>query len=200
MKQKQKHQLVVKILIILVLALLMALVITKNSASKHAEPVKNAEENNTLNNSPYTMQITSRAFSHLKLIPPLYTCDGQNISPPLTIEEVPEEAKSLVLIVDDPDAPGRTFVHWTLWNISPSTSEIHENAVPQNAIQGRTDFGANRWGGPCPPSKTHRYFFKLYALDAFLDLHTSSSKSDIEQAMNGHIIATAELIGLYTRR
>ncbi len=193
MKPKKIYPLIIKIIIILTIALVSAFFIAQNSASKHADTLINTDNQNN------TMQLTSPAFEHNQPIPPLYTCDGENISPPLRIESVPEQAKSLALIVDDPDAPGRTFVHWTLWNIAPETPAFESNSVPHTAVQGQNDFGTNRWGGPCPPSKTHRYFFKLYALDTLLDLHPSSSKSDLEQAMNGHIITRAELIGLYTR-
>ncbi|GAG65703.1 unnamed protein product, partial [marine sediment metagenome] len=106
-------------------------------------------------------------------------------------------AKSLVLIVDDPDAPAKTWVHWTVWNIDPKTTEILENSIPQDAVEGVTDFGTSGYGGPCPPSGTHRYFFKLYALDTTLDLSSSATVEDIQEAMEGHILDSVELIGLY---
>jgi len=92
-----------------------------------------------------------------------------------------------------------TFCHWTIWNISPQTSEISENSVPESAVEGKTDFGKTGWGGPCPPSGTHRYFFKVFALDAKLDLPAGASRAEIEKAMEGHILGKAELIGLYSR-
>lgn len=147
-----------------------------------------------------SMQITSNAFEHNSEIPSIYTCDGQNISPPLQITSVPEGTQSLVLIVDDPDAPRGDWVHWLLWNIDPSITEIAENSVPANAIEGTTDFGSTGWGGPCPPSGSHRYFFKLYALDGLLDLAAVAAKADLESAMQGHILAQTELIGLYQRK
>lgn len=146
------------------------------------------------------MKITSFAFEHNSKIPSKYTCDGENINPELRIEEVPENAKSLVLIVDDPDATrGSTWLHWTLWNINSQTKEIAENSVPEGAIEGKTDFGKPGWGGPCPPSGSHRYFFKLFALDEILDLSAGASLDELQKAMEGHILSQAELIGLYSR-
>jgi len=146
------------------------------------------------------MKLSSSTFIHNGMIPAKYTCDDENISPPLSTTEVPSQAQSLVLIVDDPDAPGRTFVHWTLWNIDPKIIEIPENGVPEGAQEGLTDFGKRGYGGPCPPSGTHRYFFKLYALDTRLVLPNYSQKSDIEKAMENHILAQTELVGLYSRQ
>lgn len=145
------------------------------------------------------MIIESNSFKNNEMIPAKYTCDAENIIPPLTFSGVPEEAKSLVLIVDDPDAPGGTWVHWTVWNIDPETTEIPENSVPGGAVEGTNSWGVPEYGGPCPPSGTHRYFFKLYALDITLDLGTSSTAGDIMNAIEGHILANAELIGLYER-
>ncbi len=146
------------------------------------------------------MQLTSPAFEHEKDIPSQYTCDGQNINPPLKIEAVPENTESLALIIDDPDAPSGTFIHWLVWNIDPKTNKIEENSVPQGAIEGMTNFGETGYGGPCPPSGTHRYFFKLYALDTELDLTPNAGKDNLEQAMQGHILDSTELIGLYSRQ
>lgn len=145
------------------------------------------------------MKITSPSFAHNQNIPPKYTCDGENINPPLQFSDIPVDAKSLVLISDDPDAPMGTWVHWTIWNIDPKITEIVENNVPAGAIEGTTSFGEIGYGGPCPPSGVHRYFFKLYALDTKLDLQTSSKKEDLEKAMRKHILASAEIIGMYTR-
>lgn len=146
------------------------------------------------------MQITSSVFQHNQPIPTKYTCDGENINPPLTFSDVPAQAKSLVLINDDPDALAGTWVHWTVWNIPPTTTAISENSVPQGAVEGVTSFRKPGYGGPCPPSGTHRYFFKLYALDTTLSLGPSATKQDLEKAMEGHILAKAEFIGLYSRR
>lgn len=135
------------------------------------------------------MKLTSPAFQNNAVIPARYTCDGENVNPPLTISEVPAGTQSLALIVHDPDAPRGNWTHWLLWNIDPATTSIAENSVPAGAVQGVTDFGSAAWGGPCPPSGTHRYIFTLYALDAKLDL----------SAMQGHILEEAELVGNYQR-
>ncbi len=147
-----------------------------------------------------TLTIASPAFRQNEFIPAKYTCDGADVNPPLRIEGVPPEAKSLALIVDDPDAPRGTWVHWLVWNIDPKTGEIRENAVPAGAKQGMNDFRKPDYGGPCPPPGTHRYFFKLYVLDAVLDLGPAATKAALERAMKGHILAQAEIIGLYKRK
>lgn len=148
------------------------------------------------------MIIKSSAFHHNGGIPPKYTCDGKDINPALIIEDVPDNAKSLVLIVDDPDAThGATFIHWLMWNIPPQTSEIQEGDAPKGAVQGRNDFGNAEYGGPCPPqgSKPHRYMFKLFALDTILEIPVGSEKSELEKAIEGHIIEQTIFIGLYAR-
>lgn len=145
------------------------------------------------------MKISSPAFNHNQKIPAQYTCDGRNVNPPLVVADVPKETKSLVLIVDDPDAPAKTWVHWTVFNIDPSVLEVAENSAPRGGIEAMTDFGKPGYGGPCPPSGTHRYFFKLYALDSVLNLTSSATKQDIEKAMEEHILNTAQMIGLYSR-
>jgi Raf kinase inhibitor-like YbhB/YbcL family protein len=142
------------------------------------------------------LSVSSPAFENKKLIPAKYTCDGDDVNPPLTIEGVPEEAKSLVLIVDDPDAPMGTWDHWIVWNIPP-TSKIEENTV--SGTEGMNTYRKHSYGGPCPPGGTHRYFFKVYALDVKLDLSPNSNKKDAEKAMQGHMLAKGELIGLYRR-
>ena len=143
------------------------------------------------------IKITSLAFSQNGIIPQKYTCKGENINPPLKIEGVPESIKSLVLIVDEPDAPKETFTHWIVLNIDPKTTEINENSVP--GTEGINDFKKGSYGGPCPPSGTHRYFFKLYALDTTLEFKKAPSKSELEFAMQGHIIDQAQLIGLFSK-
>ena len=145
------------------------------------------------------LQVTSPAFQNNGHIPKQYTCDGKDISPPLVIENVPAETKSIALIVDDPDAPVGTWVHWVLWNIDPNTKEVAEAAVPQGAVEGMNDFRKHAYGGPSPPSGTHRYFFKVYALDTMLDISPNSTKTDLEKAMKGHILAEGQIIGLYKR-
>ena len=145
------------------------------------------------------MRIKSSAFKHTETIPSKYTCDGDDINPPLKIEEVPEEAKSLVLIVDDPDAPVGIWTHWTVWNINPKIEKIEEDSVPEGAVEGMTNFGSTGYGGPCPPGGEHRYFFKLYALDSKLELDPLTEADELEEAMDKHIIEKAELVGLYER-
>ena len=142
------------------------------------------------------LNISSIAFKADEMIPSKYTCDGVNINPPLDIKYIPEKAKWLALIVDDPDAPTGTWVHWVVWNI-PVTHHIKENEV--HGTEGINDFQQQHYGGPCPPSGTHRYFFKVYALDALLDLPANTKKLQLEKAMSEHIIAFGELIGLYIR-
>ena len=146
------------------------------------------------------LKITSPAFQNNGNIPGKYTCDGGDINPALVIENCPSGAKSLALICDDPDAPMGTWVHWVLWNIPPNVKEIKENTVPQGAVEGMNDFRKHSYGGPCPPSGTHRYFFKVYALDTVLTISPNSNKADLEKAMKGHILAQGQLIGLYKRR
>jgi Raf kinase inhibitor-like YbhB/YbcL family protein len=143
------------------------------------------------------LTITSPAYESNKSIPSKHTCDGDDVNPTLNIEGIPEETKSLVLIVDDPDAPMGTWDHWIVWNISP-TNKIEENSVP--GTEGLNDFRKHSYGGPSSPSGTHRYFFKVYALDTKLDLNPNSRKKDVEKAMKDHILAKGELVGLYSRR
>ena len=142
------------------------------------------------------LRVTSPAFHPNEHIPPKYTADGENINPALIIQGIPRETQSLVLIVDDPDAPAGTWIHWVIWNIPP-TGKIEENSIP--GTEGMNDFGRNSYGGPAPPSGTHRYFFKVYALDTTLDLGSDAKKGDVEKAMEGHILDKGELIGLYSR-
>ncbi len=146
------------------------------------------------------LTVTSSAFSDGNAMPSRYSCDGDDINPPLSFAGVPAEAESLALVVDDPDAPVGTWVHWVLWNIPPHTREIGENSVPAGVRQGLNDWKRNDYGGPCPPSGSHRYVFKLYALDSRLDLPAATTKKALEKAMEGHILATGELIGRYRRR
>ena len=148
------------------------------------------------------MSITSPDFENNSLIPKTFTCQGENVNPQLDFYNIPKDATSLVLIVDDPDAPMRTWVHWVVFNIpteKQASISLSRDSVPQGATLGITSFGERGYGGPCPPSGTHRYFFKLYALDTKLDLDDSANKTDVESAMNGHVIASAQLIGLYKK-
>jgi Raf kinase inhibitor-like YbhB/YbcL family protein len=142
------------------------------------------------------MKLSSPVFDHKGKIPPKYTCEGENSSPPLVIEDLPEGTKSLALVVEDPDAPKRTFVHWVIYDL-PVTDRIEENTA--RGVQGRNDMGLTRYGGPCPPSGTHRYFFKLYALDTELNFASGVEKYELDGSIKGHILAKAELVGLYRK-
>ena len=142
------------------------------------------------------MKLTSPEFKNNEYLPARFTCDGQEINPPFAIENIPDNTQSLALIVDDPDAPSGTFVHWVVFNIQVSTT-IGENSIPGK--QGVNTSGTNSYVSPCPPRGTHRYFFKLYALDTILNLKEGISKQQLEAAMKNHILAQAELIGLYKR-
>lgn len=145
------------------------------------------------------IKLTSPAFSDNGNIPGKFTCQGEDVNPQLDIEGVPAEAKSIVLIMDDPDAPMGTWDHWVVFNIAPDTTTIAENSIPSEATQGKNSWGNSEWGGPCPPSGTHRYVFKLYALDTTLSLDHSAAKGDVEGAMQGHVLAQATLTGLYQK-
>jgi len=141
--------------------------------------------------------VTSSAFNKGELIPSRYSCDGVNVNPPLSIEEIPKESRSLALIIEDPDAPGGMWIHWVVWNINPG-HDIQEDSVP--GVQGMNDFRKVNYGGPCPPSGVHRYYFKVFALDRMLTLAPGSTKHDLEKAMTKHILARGELMGRYSRK
>ena len=145
------------------------------------------------------MKIESDVFSNNDTIPTLYTCDGGGIRPSLKISDAPEEAKSLALIVDDPDAPNGDFAHWVIWNIDPKTYVIENDNLPLGATEGYTSLNRPGWVAPCPPSGIHHYNFKLYALDVVLSMPKSSNKADLILAMDKHIIDGAALVGLYGR-
>jgi len=155
-----------------------------------------------------TLKIDSAAFGNSGAIPVQYTCQGEDLSPPLTWEGVPEQASSLVLIVDDPDAPDpkapkMTWVHWVLYNMSPHATGLPEDAksedLPTGTAEGLNDWGRTGYGGPCPPIGRHRYFHKLYALDTILEGLKRPTKAQVEAAMKGHVIAQAELVGTYQK-
>ena len=145
-----------------------------------------------------TFNIFSPAFESGQKIPSKHTCDGDDMSPPLHIEGVPSEANSLALIMDDPDAPSGMWVHWVKWNIPVETADIGEGTEPMG-VPGNGSGGNTYYKGPCPPSGTHRYFFKLYALDTVLSIHEGATKDELLKVMEGHIIDEAELVGLYSR-
>lgn len=143
------------------------------------------------------LEITCPAFLSDDFIPSKYTCDGLNISPPLNIDKIPKDARSLVLIIDDPDALSGTFIHWVVWNI-PIKHHLGENEI--HGIEGLNDFDQHHYGGPCPPRGRHRYFFKIYALDTLLELPPETTKEQLEQSMREYIIAYGELVGVYQRQ
>ena len=152
------------------------------------------------------MRLTSAAFEHGARIPPVFTCEGDNSSPPLAWSGAPVEARSYALVCDDPDAPRRTFVHWVLYNISGDAVELQASVpalpeLPSGARHGRNSAGKTAYTGPCPPpGNPHRYFFRLYALDISLNLSPGASKEQLEQAMGQHILAQGTLMGMYQRR
>jgi Raf kinase inhibitor-like YbhB/YbcL family protein len=146
------------------------------------------------------LRLSSTAFPDKGTIPVDYSCQGMDVSPPISITGIPLRARSLALIMDDPDASMGVWVHWVVYNIPSMTSSIAEGSAPDGAVVGRNSWGNNGYGGPCPPSGTHRYLFKLYALDTQLDLKSSATRSDVERAMTGHVMAQTTLVGLYKRK
>ena len=151
-------------------------------------------------NAASSISVTTPAFQAGGDVAAKFTCNGANVNPELKINGVPNEAKSLVLIVDDPDAPRGLFTHWIVWNIDPKATDIGENSAPAGGIQGTNDFGKRNYGGPCPPSGTHRYFFKIFALDAKVDLKPSARRAELDAAMRGHILAQSELMARYSHK
>ncbi len=143
------------------------------------------------------LAVQSVAFANNGHIPSKYTCEGEDINPPIEINDIPGETKSLAIIVEDPDAPGGVFTHWLLWNISP-VEDIAENT--NQGVSGINDFGKTGYGGPCPPSGSHHYYFKIYALDKELNITAGENKNALLEAMNGHILATGELMGRYKKK
>ncbi|RJR25995.1 YbhB/YbcL family Raf kinase inhibitor-like protein [Candidatus Microgenomates bacterium] len=149
------------------------------------------------------MEIVSPAFDERQYIPDKYTCEGEDINPPLFFIGVPKEAESLALIVDDPDSVTSQggWTHWLIWNIKPSVEKIEENSLPNGAVQGKTDFGFNHWGGPCPPKGiTHHYRFMLFALKDLIHLPEGADKMSLTEALNDLVLDQAELVGLYARK
>lgn len=145
------------------------------------------------------MKITSPAFGYNEQIPDKYTCKGENVNPPLEISEIPENSESLAMVMDDPDAPMGNFMHWMAGNISPNTKEIAENQSPAEAIELDNDAGSSGYYGPCPPSGTHRYFFRAYALDNKPEISSEMPKDEFLKIINQHKIEEAELMGLYAK-
>ena len=182
----------------------MPLSITGISSTGAASQSTPSPSSSTPMEASMTFQLTSSAFTQGNSIPPVYTCTGRNISPPLAWSDPPAGTQSFALILDDPDAPGGTFTHWVLYNLPASTLSLAENVpataqLPDGSLQGKNSFGKSGYGGPCPPSGTHRYFFKLYSLDSWLGLPSGASVSQLQQAMQGHILAGIELMGTYQK-
>jgi Raf kinase inhibitor-like YbhB/YbcL family protein len=182
----------------------LAVTITSGAASACAPAPASSEEATPMKNE---MTLESHAFAEGEAIPRKYTCEGEDVSPPLSWSNLPERTRTLALIVDDPDAPDpkapkRTWVHWVLYEIPVEVTELPEGALPLpvGAREGVNDWGKTGYGGPCPPIGTHRYFFKLYALDTALGDLSAPTKARLEQAMTGHILAQTELIGTYRKK
>lgn len=164
---------------------------SEKSVDKETPEAGKGDENMDIQN----IKIFSSAFEANGTIPKRYTCKGENINPPLEFEGIPEETESLVLIMDDPDAPMKTFTHWIVWNIEP-VAKIDEDSIP--GVEGINDFRKIGYGGPCPPSGTHRFFFRVYALNKQLELKAGSGRKELESEMIGHIIAEGELMGKFS--
>ena len=184
-----------------VLFVITALAITVCGCEQKKVPGAVSEERS----QDMTISVSSSTFPEGGTIPAKYTCDGNDVSPPLKWTGVPEATKSLALISDDPDAPVGTWVHWVMWNVPPSVGELAEDVspkaeLPDGSRQGISDFRRPGYGGPCPPSGVHRYYFKLYALDTMLDLPSSTRKADLLKAMKGHVLTEGQLMGKYSRR
>lgn len=187
------------ILFIVVMIIIVGSFVVALNNNKSADISGNSEK--IINNQENNMQkliLTSSAFGNNGKIPSRHTCDGEGVSPALQIEGVEQNAKSLVLIMDDPDAPSGVWDHWVKFNISTSTKEIKEGSEPEG-ISGIGTTGNKGYFGPCPPDREHRYFFKLYSLDTELDLKEGATKKEVEKAMEEHILQQAELIGIYER-
>ena len=152
-----------------------------------------------------TLTVTSSDFEHMGSIPSRYTCDSDDELVHLSIEGVPDGARSIAIVVDDPDVPRSlrpdgNWDHWLIWNLPPSTTALGPGSIPSSAVQGKNSWGRNDWGGPCPPDREHRYFFKVFALDTTLDIPASSEKPALLRAMEGHVLAKGELVGRYDRK
>jgi Raf kinase inhibitor-like YbhB/YbcL family protein len=192
-----KKWIIILLLAIIILAVVIPIIYKNQEAQSTQSKDIQAQQLNA-NNFQGKMKITS-VFSNNTKIPEKYTCDGQDISPPLEISAIPNATKSLAIIADDPDAPSGTWVHWVVWNILANASiKIAEGKSP--GTEGTTSFGSLGYGGPCPPSGTHRYFFKVYALDTLLSLKEGANKKQLEAAMQEHLLDKAELIGLYSKK
>jgi len=186
----------------IIIAIAITLLITGGIFAMNRLSDTTEEQQSIISNQESTMsdlKLSSSVFEHNGSIPPKYTCDGDDISPPLEISNVGEGVKSLVLIMDDPDAPGGTWDHWVVFNLSPTLTAIEEGFEPKG-VSGNNSWGRIGYGGPCPPSGEHRYIFKLYTLDTKLSLKEGATKTEVEKSMQDHIFQQTELIGLYKRQ
>jgi len=187
-------------------ALLLSNAIACGSREQSAHPaeISQASVSNPSPQQKSELKLTSSAFKEGEAIPRGYTCNGANVSPPLEWTGMPKTAKTIAIIADDPDAPAGTWVHWVVYNLPAEGLGLIEN-TPQTetlnggGLQGKNDFGKIGYGGPCPPSGTHRYFFKFYVLDSELPLKSGATKAEVEKAMEGHIAGQAQLMGTYHR-
>lgn len=172
--------------------------------SNHPQPSAQPTSTNTSPSAAASMQLTSAAFKEGQAIPRQYSCDGINVSPPLEWSGVPKTAKTFALVADDPDAPSGTWVHWVFYNLPAANLGVVENLpatqdLKAGGFQGQNDFGKIGYGGPCPPSGTHRYYFKLYAVDSQLPLKAGATKAELMKAIEGHIVGQGQLMGTYGR-
>jgi len=182
--------------IVLIIGVIVIAIVVSEFRPKSLKEQKEIPQTKVEEKLPYNMQITSPDFKNNEKIPSRFTCDGEGIAPDIEISDVPRDAKSLALIMDDPDAPSGEFLHWIMWNIKPDTKKIGNNNTDR-AVVGKTDAGDFGYTGPCPPKGTHHYRFTLYALDKTLDININSSKSDLDSAMKEHVLDEAILVGLY---
>lgn len=188
-----------KVIITIVIIVIAALAVMVYYRFSYTTVSFRQPSNNQQTNTTTPMTISSPAFADNQAIPKQYTCDGEGINPSLRFSSVPGEAKSLALLLEDPDAPLGTWIHWLMWNIPATTTEISGNSVPQGAVQGQGSSGQNVYGAPCPPAGIHHYIFTVYALDSELALPSYSTVENLRAAMQGYIVAQAQIIGVYGR-
>lgn len=195
----QKKIIIPVIIIFLLLLLCGSYLLIKFIKDRSAEQEDSkVKETNGLDSSTIDIEITSSAFTNNSPIPSKYTCEGEDINPPLEISNVPEGTISLALVIDDPNAPAGSWIHWIVWNINPNTEEILENSTPEGSVVGKNSWNRNSYGGPCPPVGEHQYIFKIYALDTRLDIDESKGIDGFEDAIGDHVLAFKGLMGTYT--
>lgn len=186
------------------ITLLLLMLVVAGCATRPNVSAQNSASTSTPQTTGGSIKLTSTAFKEGEPVPRQYTCDGVNVSPSLEWSGVPKSAKTLVIFADDPDAPAGTWVHWVLYNLPAGNIGMVENLpatdeLKAGGFQGKNDFGKIGYGGPCPPSGTHRYFFKIYALDSELPLEAGATKAEVEKAMEGHVVAQGQLMGTYRK-